>query len=525
MPNTAITLLNATPYPWTMIYTHSYQMRNWSTLWPQTIPPGTTVRVQNQASLIKYCDPDDTAAEVTYQLEGTKKPAAFQIQFRSGKHHSIWVQFRDELESLHNAKNTEHQIGWNLYPGGVGFVLAGLEGDFLSMDGPLDWMQKSLPEIGHLSLREIIMPRSHHAGMYKNYGNFGWTSWEAERTQWTPIYHQLGNGGVRVIHLDPVWTAETFHAGMTRKSAQRWAGARGDRLESMILEVNKFMADYPGELYIWDVDEGKHWKDEKHVRDLNADDLAALAKLLKGLHSRVSVPDFIENNRAKTNDSDDHDSKKYQRYMDLIKSGDVSSLLDGTAGDIHPDLTRYPLDAYINTTMYAEGRSAVLIRVPDRWMAQWNDFHMTDGFVPRSAFPVNVHESDTSAPTFLRDDQAMWLRRQRESPQNALYDLSWWLAPRGADKTFGYRRDLAQVPWALMYQDLWRMFSTESYPSWLTLEFVRGNELKAFCMVINKCLIAKKCGVLGGKVKPPPPPDDPGTFHWPELRAIAPGRW
>ncbi|KAG6120631.1 hypothetical protein E4U14_003368, partial [Claviceps sp. LM454 group G7] len=143
LQDTHISLINATPYRWHMISNSSYRLHEWDLYWPLYISPGESVTVRVKNIPYRQLPSRDAVGEVTYEIEGTRQPASFQVQYRSGMNHRVYVQFRDQLKTLNTAVNSEHYLGLDnfigtlgILLGGVGFVLAGKEGDFLSQDGP-----------------------------------------------------------------------------------------------------------------------------------------------------------------------------------------------------------------------------------------------------------------------------------------------------------------------------------------------------------------------------------------------------
>ncbi|KAK2597458.1 hypothetical protein QQS21_005928 [Conoideocrella luteorostrata] len=462
--DTWISVINATPYSWHMIYNNSYQLIDWEGDWPEHIRPGQSVSVR--ANVFGYGQRNryDTAGEVTYRLEGTHQPASLQVQYRSGRPHNVWIQFRESLETLNNARNTEHNLGFSRIPGGVGFVLAGREGDFLSNDPPLAWMQSQLYEIGHLPLRQISLPRSHHAGMWKCRKTIGLAQPRNTQTHTLPLRDQLGNGGIRVLDVRPMlYKGQFYESHGSFVGGTAWHGVLGAKLKEMIDIFNDFTGSVPGELYIWDIHEKDARNADRGFRALSDSDRKALYKLLEKIKHRKSV----------------------RR---------------------DEDLTRRPLDYFIQRDLVEEKKSSVLIRVPAHWALEdaEKDFPgAKEGFISGLNFPLKTQWSDTNSASRMTDNQLSRLQRARPSRNSQMLNMDWLLTQKGIQAVIPMESimELSRVAWRTLYGAFWQALSDETYPNMVTMDDIHGNQQKTMAMVINKCLAARRCGELGGMVK------------------------
>ncbi|OAQ62080.1 LysM domain-containing protein [Pochonia chlamydosporia 170] len=460
--NTYISLINATPYNWTKTYNHSYQMNSWDSKWPKLMQPGESVTVYASIRFSPYHPMRDSAGETTYRIEGTKNPMSFQVQCRSGIVHEAYIQFLENLETLNNNKYTEHNLGFSRTPGGVGFVLAGTEDHFISNDGPLDWMQSQINEIGHLPLREITLPRSHHSGQWKNEKLVGGAQPANTQAHVLPLYDQLGNGGIRVLDIRPMLKGGVFHHGHVSVWNGMPNGMLGATIKEMVDMQNKFMKDYPGELFIWDIHEHDARNGDKHFKSLDDEDRKKLYKELFRLQHRHALPDGV-------------------------------------------DISTRPLNTLISERLRKRGRSCVIVRLPTSWATKKYFPGSKEGFLSGVNFPYKTRWSNTNKMKTLVEDQLRGLREARPSRSSQMYNMDWILTQQRSQALFPLDLEsiieLSGEAWKTLFQDLWNALTDETYPNWIALDNIHGNQHKALAMAINKCLAARNCGSLGGKVK------------------------
>ncbi len=245
-----VTLINKTPYDWRLTDQHAYQM-DWN--FPEVIKAGTS-----HEQLIRFKrDHKDDAAEAYYTLENCPHPASFVVKARQAPRH-IEVEFRETLVALNNPERSTHYLGF-VQDGAVAFVLSGEAGSFTSSNPPGAWMQAMLPTIGTRSLREISMPASHDAGMYRldKRGKLWGGSPHNTQTQSGDVFEQLRNGA-RFLDIKPVffqnfgfWTGHFSRSG--RWSRHYFFGGIGGRISEIVTDINAFTRQYPGELIILDI--------------------------------------------------------------------------------------------------------------------------------------------------------------------------------------------------------------------------------------------------------------------------------
>ncbi|KAG6102036.1 hypothetical protein E4U30_000429 [Claviceps sp. LM220 group G6] len=478
--DTHISLINATPYRWHMISNNSHRLHEWDLYWPLYISPGETVTVRVNNIPHRQLPSKDAVGEVIYEIEGTRQPASFQVQYRSGMHHRVYVQFRDQLRTLNTAVNSEHYLGLDnviggmgYLLGGVGFVLAGKEGDFLSQDGPRQWMQAQLDEIGDLPLRSIALPRSHNSGMWLPSHRIGFGQPENCLTQSRSIYDQVRTGGVRVIDFHPLLLKNLrYHSATGFWLGPRYHGLRGPELRLMIDQLNRFMWEYPGELFIWDLSFADARSARRHYKMLNhGGDLKRLHEELKRIRHRLDL-----------------------RYLNK------------------QDITLRPLKEFISPELKKTGRSTVIIRVPSTW-AKTGLFPAKEGFISEDYFPLSSHGiKNKDVGQFVKNHVAA-LKAARPYRMAHMYNMAWFRAVPILE-VLSIRPSLhefSKAAWPGFYTDIWSNLSDTTYPNMVSMDNVHGSALKAMVMVINKCFVARKCGSLGGMVKLPEDVDKQGN--------------
>ncbi|KAH6609593.1 hypothetical protein Trco_002939 [Trichoderma cornu-damae] len=455
--DTWMVLVNASPYAWRRGYIHQYQMAEWLDDCPGHILPGETVSVRIQPTKGAF-NWGDSAAEVEYHLVGTSEPMSFMAKFSNRHPPSLRVEFRGRLSSLNNANGSEHDLGVNEFPGGSAFILAGREGDFITNDPPIGWMQAMLPELAHVPLREILLPRSHHAGMWKNVKRVGFGQPANSQTQSVHLRHQLGDGGIRVLDFRPVRTKGDFRESHGSHVLGLYHGVLGASLSEMIGFVNEFNRRHPGELVVWDVNGDQAWNGRRRFRELDQQDREALYAQFMSLEHRVSFPD---------------------------EDADVSL---------------WPLGRFIGNKT-----SAVIVNFDESWRRLDGEKFPggRHGFVTGKNFPLTHQWTNTDSLHHLVHDQVRRFHEVRGVPGSPIHIADWVVTQQGIRAALPSRSilQLAAPVWRSLFEDLWRESSGKSYPNWVTVDNVRGNQFKALVMAMNHCLVAKRCGDLGGKVR------------------------
>lgn len=451
---------NATPYRWRRGYIHSYQMQNWhKKKWPEYIEPGQVLSFYAMQSA--SWSPENTAAEAAYHIEGTERPMSFMVEYRRGKDRRPWIRFLEDLEAANNPKGSEIDLGIRAIPNGVGFILAGKEGDFVTNNGPAAWMHSMLDDIGDLPLRQIIMGRSHHAGMYKmDKQGFGTNT--NSKTQIQDIYSQLHDGGVRVLDVRAMrvqhGSGYRFHECHGTDTLDGWSGGIGASFDEMIDQINRFNDDYPGELIIFDLHAAEAWArvdGSKGLKPswpkLNATGRLQLYETLKKLNHRISLPAGV-------------------------------------------DHTTLPLRTFIG-----DGKSVVIVRVCKSWIEKDGPESFPgaeEGYLTRWELPFRPIWSETGDSDVLMAHQFKWLRKHRPYPGAFALDMQWILNKLSVDNIISPSSilELSNGLWGKAFRDLWGVLTRNQFPNWITVDGIHGTEFKGLIMSANKCFAAGRCG-------------------------------
>lgn len=278
--DTFITVTNATLYQWKRGHQHAYQVKQWEA-WPDSIDAGQSVqvRVKRRGGHKK----SDSAAEVQYWLVGTSERMEMQFEYPT---HQVRVRYMEELATMGQGRGSEQVLGFETYPGGVVFVLAGSEaGGFVANGAPAGWMQATLRDVGHLPLRQLAMPRTHHTGMWKGVAPLGFASKANTLTQMTDLWTQLTEGGVRVLDVRATWMvhwkwAQWREAHTVPMGFYGIHGMLGAGIEEMVDVINRFNDEFPGELIILDMhSDAMRIENSLEFRRANKEDRADLYRI------------------------------------------------------------------------------------------------------------------------------------------------------------------------------------------------------------------------------------------------------
>lgn len=449
-----IVVTNATPFRWRKVHQQAFEVPNWEEVWPQHIRPGEAA-----SQVIKQCNgKKKTAAEaeVMYRLEGTSKPLAFTLQYRKGKPHSVWVRFEDELETFNNKRHSEQELGYHAFPSGVSFILAGAEAEFVSNNAPAAWMQAQMPWIGDLSLRELVLPRTHHTGLDRVWKVFELASLDNTKTQDMDFARQLDVGGVRVIDARTCLYKFVFYESHGSKVLGLWHGTLGSSFLRMVDLINKFNKRHPGELIIWDIHPTDVWDANKGFGKLGPWAVYFLYETFKELEHRLPVPD-------------------------------------------DEDITRWPVRRFIGG-----GKPAVLIRFDESFRKQYPHWPGgKEGFVTNRNFPLNHHWSNMDGAEAMFQDQVAALQHGRPTREAAVYNADWLRSQIGIGALLPAHSllQMSEVTWPALFDVLWNATTDQTYPNWIAIDGLQGGELKSLAMAMNACLGARRCGRLEGKVK------------------------
>lgn len=466
-----IAVINATPYRWRRVDVHNYQLAGWGnpgkeykSRWPQFIEPGQSrqYQVANRKNVWKN---KDDAGEVTYALEGTDEPMSFEIRFKMTSINTFQahVQFREELTTkttkkgerilIGSEKTARVPVGANM--GGCSFHIAGKEGDFTSttdwnhpdLGG---WMQDLLPAIGDYPLKEIVMPRSHHAALDTaedgHYLKGASLLTGQSVTQNLPIGQQLSAEGVRILDERVYYSEDRgfIHAHMkpSRKTGYK-IGSVGRKTIDVIKAINDFNDANPGELIIWDFHPLTFDFTRKNA-DFSPERRQEFYDMLKNnLKHLVQLPKLSDYSKLTLND--------------LIGNGTSAVILRFNEWEGLPGAE----EGFVNTRNF---------RVDDHWSQKYNSIEV---YLDQKAHLEGSSRHGVAHGTqFIRS----LLPTQMYIPSDMTLVLM--------------AREL--MTWVRF--QLWNILTGEMYPNWITLDGFEGGEAKGFIIAMNKCFVARQCG-------------------------------
>ncbi|TQV93940.1 LysM domain-containing protein [Cordyceps javanica] len=451
-------LVNGTPYRWQLMgVSGGYMDSLFVQKLPRIIEPGlsVTVHADTQREL--------TYAEVRYRLLGTTEEMWFVLKISTGYPHQVTVEYGGALETVgrgdEGSRGSVVDLGVDRGVSIPTFALAGVEGRFYANDAPPNWMSSMMQDIGSYTLRDVMLPRSHHSGMYTLRKSEGLGSGANTITQDYSVYDQLKVGGVRVLDCRPVVESNggIYEAHGTKISGV-YHGALGVSHTSMIAQINQFNDDYPGELIIIDVN-GQETLDGTKFNRLGAAGFATIVESFKRLKHRAVL----------------------------------------VAGE---DMSKVALDRIL-----CDGQSAVVVRMEEyniRDVESWPG--AAEGFITAVELPYRKHWSDERNANRMAQDQIDTLKREREDGNaSAVYITEFILTQQGLDLISGSRvTDLNRDTWVLLVAALWPNFRGQYYPNWLAMDAIRGSELRGIAMTVNQCFVAKRCDTLNGRVPDAP---------------------
>ena len=462
--DTNIALINGTPYRWRRVYSHEYQMRFWFQ-WPEYIEPGQAI-THRAWTHRGWGDVGDTGGEIIYALEGVKSHMSFEVQYRAIDGmlgFEARIHFKGDLETDTTKKSGLAQLASRSMPGGSSFLLAGKEGSLISSvswgeedEDNASWMQSLLPDLGHFPLKEIIMARSHHAALeddkftVRNVGAIK----ENTVTQIHPVDHQLRVDGIRVLDTRVMNYKGEFYEAHGTFMNDAWYGARGEKLEEVVRQINRFNKEHPGELIIWDF-HWENWSSERGYHDLTAEDRTRLFRLLKGIKHLANIT---------TTREDD-------------------------------DITALPLADFIGNKT-----SSVIIRFHKKWKTVTGDAFpgSREGFFTSDNFPVQDSWSNEYDLYKMTNDQLQKLGEHRLHRNAPLFDQQWLRTLTGVNTllipdNMGLIQ-LGRTAMVTLREHLWNRMTDETYPNWITVDSVDGGEMRGLLKAMNRCFVIRDCG-------------------------------
>lgn len=441
-PGGDLNYINASPYNWKLKHSHSYQI-SWTP--PEVIAVGSSVK-----QYIEYDqkrDTGDSAAEATYELEGSPGPAQFTIMARQDHGKRVMVQYNEYLASIGSPENSLLDLGFDKN-GAVLFALAG-DGETPYAGGvpPMGWLQATLPTIGKMTLRQISMPLSHDSGMSEIQA-VPWFSGVKHNvvTQTVPIYEQLQHGA-RWFDIRPFLRSGEWYTGhFSRSLGQAHVGGAGRSLDNIISDINTFTSQTPGELIVLELGhELKFWpmKVPRWYPNLSDDDWMSLYDKLSGIND-LWIP-----------------------ANDTIHS--------------QQDLSTLPLSTFIQPG----SKSAVILRIP------YSSPDIGYPAVREHRLPTTGSYSDTRDPVYLSQDQLDKLRQNRRSKSDNMHRATYTITQQGTQiSDVGNWKasivGLAYQAHRVLLGDLWNELSGNTYPNLVEVDNLHNRQVTALCVAINE---------------------------------------
>lgn len=454
-------LLNGTPYRWELMTVKGDDVgASFSILLPDVLQPGQSVTWEAKMNS------DDAQAEVRYNLVGTKEESWLTLNIHRGFPHKVTVKYGGALETVGLADSGKRGsvVDLGVARGAVcaTFFLTGAEGRFYANDAPGNWMHTMLDDIGNYTLRDVMLPRSHRAGMYTGHKRYGLGNRINTFTQDFSIYYQLNVAGVRVFDLSPLLDKDgrIWESHGTMRAPQ-FHGGTGVSHDSLIAQINQFNDDFPGELIILDV-RGDGMRSGKGFRPLHGEGVRQVIDSFRRLNHRAVLVPGKDMTRM--------------RIADIIGGGG-----DGN-------------------------KSAVVIRMPANRIPGLPPGHgwpgAKHGFVSEFELPVVRQWSNKGDENEMLYDQVAALEKHRGSGSGQpLFESDLLLTLKG--KALVGRTSVAELnapAWVMLVDRFWTAFKGVVYPNWVAMDAIRDSSLRGVAMAVNQCFVAKRCGTLGGRV-------------------------
>lgn len=249
----SVTIVNLTPYKFVNVSgPEPYQFDKFDF---GDVPSGKARKNEIIYDLSLTTDFTTTNGYAYYQIEGTSKTFRVHVTQHMDDKYERRVVFMLDGMGL-----GQRELG---FPGegvSVALVIAGSEEygyiSSLNLQKEANWMNAIYDVIKDRDLRHVIVPGSHDAGMSRiSSTDSHWTGAGVPantETQSLDIYNQLVVGSryfdMRIVSIqnDEFWAAH-----VSDEHADVPIGATGESLDDLIKGVNRFTAEYPGEVIVW----------------------------------------------------------------------------------------------------------------------------------------------------------------------------------------------------------------------------------------------------------------------------------
>lgn len=263
---------------------------------PATVSPYSSTSVYFEFLDGFFKDSEDDSAKIKYQNDNTAD--SFIIHFFY-VNNSFQVQV--DISQLHIPDRSTVDLHWwhttndqHLFP----FTLSYYDGQFYCETSDMsNWMSKHYNLISSKSLSEICIPGSHDSGMSLINGSTAFVTSDNVLTQSKDIYNQL-KAGVRYFDIRPgignggqlvcVHYSNVAHT-------DRYVGANGQDLTSIVNDINRFSAEFPCEVIILNLSHAM--QTDKDYRSLNDSEWDKVFNLLRNIKFLCNAEDFAQTNK------------------------------------------------------------------------------------------------------------------------------------------------------------------------------------------------------------------------------------
>ena len=477
----ALNIINATPFDWRKIYSHSYQLGSWDL--PDEIKSGEIAGVQVDWNLL-VGSRDDSAGEATYSFKtDTGHDAEFQVQATYKDGPQIHVEMTntstfgnpppDALLDLVYSKDTT-----------TPFIFSGaLEDSFASTNPPHDWMSQNLDSIGCQPLTRLCLPASHNAGMSALGSHTAIATPENTLCHDADVAGQL-IAGARWFDIRPMMSNGEFVTG-------HYSSLSADDPDGLKLPAE--LPDFITEP-ISDIANSFQGGNGQSIADV----IRQVNEFLKKNHELVIL------SLSHTMDTDaDYRRLSDSQLGDLLKQlQDLEHLWH--APDDASDLTTVPLKDFLK-----DGPAVLVVlnqNATDEIMSVPKDLQRKGFYTEKDLF-VQDQFTGTDDGAKMSGDQIGKMRAfkagKKKDRTKGLFSLTWTLSP-----PLGNIRKESENAHQILFSDLWPVVSADGkgdegvFPNLIMVDglgmggdsAIKQGNLAALCMAVNSW-VNKDCRI------------------------------
>lgn len=431
-----LAIMNATKEDWIKENQTSNQMNDWD--FPDIIPSGRceVVYIEWNQSIMRNQHNDK--GRVSYKNSAGQ---SFVIEAEAINQFNITVLFH----SCDNLTNDKIDLGWK-HDGYLNLFIAGTDNNYWSNNSSVNsWMNKMLPYISNLSLKNLCIPGSHDSGMFMN--NDGTIAPDCSViTQSKSIYDQLEQG-IRYFDVRPIIGSGKFYSGHYSNTTIGWLGGRGQSIDSIIDDINKFTKLH-NELIILNVS-----------HDLNTDD--------------------------KYRKFDDNEWDAFLKQMNKL-----NYLFKVDTQEVDIDLSKSKLSTFIG-----KGQSSVIV-IMESGSNNLGDYFL-QGFFTKKHLNVYNEYSNTNNLDIMSNDQLTKMEYKAIDNNSEMFLLSWTLTQSDSQASTCMMpgipsiKTLANSANNILPSTLFSKCSCNLFPNIVYVDNVIDNNIALLCcsIIFNNLLI------------------------------------